>query len=371
MAGLSHEQPDCVPIDLAATRVSSMVVEGYERLKASLGMGGQTRLCDRMMRAVRVDEDILRRLDIDTRAVYIGDTSRPPTTDLGPGKYRDCWGVERIQPPGCYYYEQISYPLAGDISTSDLARYPWPDPTDPGPAQGTRERLDWVRQNTDCAAVLTLPAPCVHISQYLRGFEDWYTDFLLNPRLLEGLFDAVLEITMAWSRNMLKAVGKDVDVVICSDDLGAQGGLQMSPEHYVRYIRPRHAKFFRMVHELSPAKLMLHCCGSIASIIDDLAEIGVQCLNPVQVTASGMDPAQLKRKHRGKMAFWGAMDSQNILPRGTIEDVKRMVEERIEQMGEGGGYVLAPGHNIQPDVPTQNVIAMYEHARQYVPSYMK
>ena len=113
----------------------------------------------------------------------------------------------------------------------------------------------------------------------------------------------------------------------------------------------------------------MHCCGSVVSIIEDLIEIGVQCLNPVQTTAAGMDPAELKRRFRGRMAFWGAMDTQNVLPRGTAQDVRRMVEQRIEQMGEGGGYVLAPCHNLQPDVPIENILAMYEHARRYVPSY--
>jgi uroporphyrinogen decarboxylase len=370
-AAISCRQPDCVPIDLASTRVSSMVVEGYERLKLSMGVSVPTQLCDRMMRAVRADESVLKRLDIDTRAVYIGDSAEKPAVELEGGGYRDCWGVERFRPPGCYYYEQRSYPLSGEISVADLARYPWPSPDDAGAARGLRERVEWIRANTDCAAVLTLPAPFVHTSQYLRGFEDWYMDFMLNTPLLEAMFDAVLEVNMAWARRELEAVGKDVDVVICSDDMGTQSGLQVSPEHYLRYIKPRHAKFFGMVHELTPAKLMLHCCGSVASIIDDLAQTGVDCLNPVQITAAGMDPVELKRNHRGKMAFWGAMDTQNVLPRGTQADVRRMVEERIEQMGEGGGYVLAPCHNIQPDVPVENILAMYEHARQYVPSYMK
>ena len=176
---------------------------------------------------------------------------------------------------------------------------------------------------------------------------------------------------MGWARRMLEEVGRDVDVVICSDDLGTQGGLQVSHEHYLRYIKPRHAKFFDLIHRLSPAPLVMHCCGSVVSIIEDLIEIGVQCLNPVQTTAAGMDPAELKRRFRGRMAFWGAMDTQAVLPRGTVQDVRRMVEERIEQMGEGGGYVLAPCHNLQPDVPIENILAMYEHAREYVPSYLK
>jgi uroporphyrinogen decarboxylase len=102
-----------------------------------------------------------------------------------------------------------------------------------------------------------------------------------------------------------------------------------------------------------------------------LIEIGVDALNPVQVAAEGMDPGELKQTYRGRMAFWGAMDTQHVLPHGSVDDVKKMVEERIEQMGEGGGYVLSAVHNIQPDVPLQNILTMFRYARGYVPSFAK
>ena len=176
---------------------------------------------------------------------------------------------------------------------------------------------------------------------------------------------------MAWARRQLATVGKDVDIVICSDDLGGQTGLLISHEDYLRYIKPRHARFFAQVHALSPAKLVLHSCGSVASILDDLVEIGVEGLNPVQATAAGMDPVELKRKYGRHLVFWGAMDTQGTLAGGSVKDVCRMVERRIEQLGADGGYILAPCHNLQPDVPVESVLAMYRHAREYVPSFAK
>ena len=116
------------------------------------------------------------------------------------------------------------------------------------------------------------------------------------------------------------------------------------------------------------AKLGFHSCGSIASVIDDLIEIGVDVLNPIQVTAAGMGPVTLKQKYGNRLAFWGAMDTQNVLPKGSVDDVRRMVEKRIGQLGEGGGYILASCHNIQSDVPVENVLAMFEHARNYRPT---
>jgi uroporphyrinogen decarboxylase len=169
----------------------------------------------------------------------------------------------------------------------------------------------------------------------------------------------------------LQEVGKDVDIVICADDLGTQTGLQMSREHYVKYIKPRQEKFFRQVHELSPAKLLFHTCGSVANIIDDLIEIGVDILNPVQPKAAGMDPIALKKKYRGRIAFWGGPDPQYTLPRGSVAEVRNVVEDLVEGMGEGGGFVLSSCHNIQPDVPLENILALFQHARQYVPSYVR
>lgn len=370
LAAMSHQQPDKVPIDLGGTRDSSIVVEGYEKLKEYLNIEADNELCDRMMRVVKVDERVLKALDIDTRAVWPGSTTKGGE-DLGPRRYKDAWGVERIHPDGSYYFDQTSFPLSGEITMSDLANYPWPDPDDPGLIRGLKEQIQRIRETTDCAAILTIPAPFVHITQYLRGFEDWYCDFVLNTKVLEALFDAVLEITMEIAKNELLEVGQEVDIVICADDLGAQQGTQISKEDYRKYVKPRHEKYYRQVHDLSPAKLLFHTCGSVSTIIEDLIEIGVDILNPVQITAANMDPVELKRKYGGRIAFWGAMDNHTILPRGSVSDVKRMVEERIEQMGEGGGYVLSSCHNIQPDVPVENIIAMFRHAREYVPSFAK
>ena len=371
LAAVSHRQPDQVPIDLGGTRDSSLVVEAYDKLKKHFGIAEGNRLCDRMMRVVDVDETILQILDIDTRAVFPGALTRSGAKDLGPDSYRDDWGVIRVHPEGSYYYDQREFPLSGEIPISAIAHYPWPDPDDPGLILGLKERVQWIRENTDCAAILTLPAPFVHVSQYLRGFEDWFMDFILNPRRLEALFDAVLEVTLQMAKNELLEVGKDVDIVICADDLGTQAGLQMSRAHYVKYIKPRHEKFFRQIHELSSAKILFHTCGSVADIMDDLIEIGVDILNPVQPTAAGMNPIALRKKYRGRIAFWGGPDPQYTLPSGTVAEVKKVVEVLMDGMSEGGGFVLSSCHNIQPDVPLENILALFQHAREYVPTYAR
>ena len=366
---INHRQPDRVPLDLGSTINSSIVVEGYERLKQHFGIQTPITITNRMMRTVEVDEEILRALEVDFRGIICGAPFKGLAKDLGDRQYRDQWGCDRIHPEGSYYYDLVNFPLSGNITISDIAKYPWPDPDDPGWFHGMRERLNWIRENTDCAAVLGLPPPFVHISQYLRGFEEWYLDVVLNTAVLEALFDAVLEVNLQTAKNILGHIGKEVDIIICSDDLGAQHGLQISPDHYSKLIKPRHEKYFRLIHEMSPAKLLFHSCGSVADIIPDLIDMGVDILNPVQVSAAKMDPLELKTKYQGKIVFWGALDTQQILPYGSVADVKKMVEERIEQMADGGGYVVCAVHNIQPDVPLENILAMYQHAREYVPSF--
>jgi uroporphyrinogen decarboxylase len=156
-----------------------------------------------------------------------------------------------------------------------------------------------------------------------------------------------------------------VDVVMTADDLGFQNGLMVSTEAYRELIKPRHARYFELCHRLSPAPLLLHTCGAVGEIVEDLIEIGVDVLHPVQVAATGMDPADLQHRFGGRIAFWGGIDTQHVLPHGSVEDVRREVERMIDTLGRDGGYVLGAVHNIQPDVPCDNVLTMYEHARQY------
>jgi len=371
LRALNHEEPDRVPMDLGSTHDSSIVVEGYERLKAHFGVSSKTEIMQRMTRAAMVDEAVLQKLGIDTRAVILGSPTRGVAAELGPRAYRDMWGVDRVHPEGSYYYDQRTAPLSGSITMADVSRYPWPDPEDPGLLSGMRERLNWIRTHTDAAAILTLPAPFVHLTQFIRGFEGWYTDFILGVDVLEALFDAVLEVTLRIAERELKLLGPEVDVVRCGDDLGGQTGLQISYDHYARFIKPRHAKFFRKVKEMTPAKLMFHSCGSIVDILDDLVDIGVDIINPVQVTARGMDPAFLKKKYGSKLVFWGGTDSQKTMPFGSVEDVHKMVATLIETLAPGGGFVFSSCHNIQPDVSLEKVLAMFNHAREYVPSWTR
>jgi len=371
LAALSHREPDRVPIDLGSTRDSSMVVGVYEKLKKHFGIVEENRITSRMMQVVDVNEQILQALDIDTRAVNPGAPDKAKDEDIAVNQYKDEWGVVRVKPPGGLYYDQVRFPLSGQIAISDIVNYPWPDPHDEGRTSGLKERVREIRESTGCATVLNLPSAFVHVSQYLRGFEDWYVDVAADRKLAGALFDAVLEVNMAVCEKLLKEVGTEVDVLMASDDLGVQNGLMVSEEAYRSLIKPRHRKYFQLLHDRSSAKVLFHTCGSVAAIIEDLIEIGVDILNPVQVSAAGMDPATLKQRYAGRLAFWGGIDTQHVLPHGTVAEVEAAVEETIEILGAGGGYVLAAVHNIQPDVPLENALAMFTHARRYQPTFTR
>ena len=361
MAALNHQEPDRVPMDLGGTIDSSIVVEGYARLKDHFGVQAPDALTSRMMRVVDVDERILRALDIDTRGVF---PPNQPDVFLPGDRYRDEWGVERVRPEGSFYYDQVRFPLAGEITIRDIANYAKPDPHDPVRLQGVRERLAFIRRETDCAAVLNLPSAFVHRSQYLRGFEDWFADFAGDRKLLGALFDSILDVNLAICEVILREVGSEVDILLASDDLGMQNGLMIAPQAYREMIKPRHKKYFQLLHDLSPAKLLFHSCGSLIDIMDDLVEIGVDVLHPVQVAARGMDPAVLKARWGDRLSFWGGVDTQGVLPHGTVEEVRAETRQRIDQFGQGGGYVLGAVHNLQPDVPVANILAMYDEGKR-------
>lgn len=365
---LARREPDRVPIDLGGVRNTTVHVDGYRRLRAHLGLPPvEPRIIDRMMQVAYVDEDVLRALDVDTRTLQLGgpDVSRAADSVVdGVETWLDEWGVTRIKPAGAAWFDMQGSPLAGQISAADVARYPLPDPDDAGRYRGLRERAEALRE-TDYAVVLGLPNICVHVSQYLRGFEDWYMDAAADPDLFAALLDAVVEVNAAVASRALDLVGDLVDVVATSDDLGTQNGLMVSPPFFRKVIKPRLARYFDAVKARTRAPVYFHTCGSVYDIIGDLAEIGVDALNPIQVQAAKMEPARLKRDFGNVISFWGAIDTQRVLPFGTPDEVAAEVRTRIRELGAGGGYVVAAVHNIQSEVPPQNIARMLTAGREF------
>ncbi len=364
MTALDHQEPDRVPMELGSWEGSTVTQGFYHRLKAHFDIETEDVIVDRMQMITKVDERILKELDVDARGLWMGPPDNGGNVALDDESFRDEWGTIYRRPPGSLYYDPVNFPLAGEITGSDIVNYPWPDPYDPGRTRGLREEAERLRRETDCAILLNLPSICVVQAQWLRGFEKWCLDVALDPKLAGALMDAILDVTMAMAGEALDEVGDLVDIVATANDLGTQNGLLVSPETYRRLIKPRKRRFFDLVKSKTSAKVSYHTCGGVYPILGDFIDIGIDILNPVQTTARDMEPAKLKREFGDELSFWGAIDTQNVLPHGTVDDVKAEVEQRIQELAVGGGYLVTPTHNTQPDVPVENFLAVFYHARE-------
>lgn len=362
---LSHQEPDRVPFDLGSTANSSIHILAYQKLKAYFGIEAEDTIIHKMMQTAAVHEPVLQALDIDLRLVGPGAPDSKPNIPVGEDGYQDEYGVVRRKPSSSLYYDMVKSPLAGPITIQDIVNFPFPDPTDPGYTRGLRQRLLHYRENTDYAIVLRLPSVFVHLTQYLRGFEDWFLDLAADKKLAAALFDAVTEHSTALAEEILKVGGDLADVAYTSDDMGLQNGPMVSPELYRELFKPRHKKFFDMVKKHTSAFIHFHCCGSIYRLLNDIIEIGVDVIHPVQVSAKDMDSSILAPEFGDRLSFWGGIDTQKVLPKGTTDEVKAEVRRRIKDFAPGGGYILGAVHDIQPDVPVENIIAMYEAGKEY------
>jgi len=365
LRSLNHQEPDRVPLDLGATRSTSLVVEAYEKLEQHLGGQEPPRIFSKWLNIAHPSEAMLKRFDIDTRSLSQGSPDNWRDIVFPDGSYQDEWGVTRSRPPGSLYYDLTKAPLAGDPDVADLEKYPWPDPHDPGRCRGLAEAAARLHHGTDYAVVLNMPGGIVHQAQFLRGFEDWFSDLIVNPGFFQALLEKLADLWIEMARDEFDAVGENVDVCFYGDDMAFQDGPMMSMDHYRRLIKPHHERLFSYIKSRTSAKIVYHTCGSVVHLIPDLIEMGVHALNPVQVSAKGMDSKNLKREFGKDICFWGAVDTQRVLPFGNSGDVAAEVRRRIADLGPGGGYVLCAVHNLQADVSPENICAMYDTARDY------
>lgn len=363
LAALEHREPDRVPMDLGSARFTGMVNQAYDRLRAYLGFGEPGRLIDRMQQLIEIDERVQAWFDVDVRSISLGAPDRDGEVDLAENRYRDEWGVVRVQPPGCPYYDMENSPLAGALTTGDIARYRWPDPTAPGRFRGLREKALRLRQQTDYAVMYNARYHLVHQTQYMRGFQDWFLDLGQDHRLFHCLMESVLEVLLELNRRALAELGDLIDIVAFGDDIGLQDRPICSVPLYREMIRPYQERIVASIRSHTKAKILYHTCGSVYRYIPDFIEMGIDALNPVQVSARHMEPERLKREFGDRIAFWGGVDSQRLLPQGSAEEVRAGARRMFEIMGPGGGYVLGAVHNIQPDVPPENVIALFQAGR--------
>ncbi|MBE7559162.1 hypothetical protein HS125_09535 [bacterium] len=262
------------------------------------------------------------------------------------------------------------HPLAGsDVTVADVERHPWPDPVDPARFATMKVRADrFVYEEKKAYILGRNAAGILEIALWMRGFEDFFCDLHLNPPLAEAILEKVTEIKMRYWQRALETVGENVMIVSEADDIATQRSLLISPEMYERYVAARHRRLFEHIKKTARARVYIfyHSCGAVKDMIPQLIDEGIEILNPVQVSAGGMDTRALKREFGRDITFWGGgVDTQRVLPFGTPEEVKAEVKRRIEDLAPGGGFVFNTVHNVQGDVPPRNYMAMWEALLEY------
>ena len=364
LAALDHKQPDRIPIELGTTRASGIHILAYQHLLENLHLSWTNESTVRFSQVAIPSESMLQSFGVDSRPIMLGEADHSTAAQLPGEIWQDEWGVQRIKPEGSHYYDLCYSPLSSEsLTIADLNRYPWPNPDDPGRMRGIAPRYEYLAQKTNYAILLHLGADLGLQTQYLRGFEQWFLDLGMRRELADALLDKVLDYQLQLAKNVLDALPGDVDVIYLVDDFATQQGLMISPRTYRSYLKPRQKKLIEYLKSRSQARILLHLCGSIVDILDDLVEIGVDGINPVQLTARGMDAEWLKSHYGDRLTFWGAVDGQELLPHSAPQEVAADVQRLVHILGEEGGYILGPCHNIQPDVPPENIVAMYMAAK--------
>ena len=391
MTAINLEQPDRVPIDLAGHAASGINIAAYMRLKEHLGLVTDgVQVYDIFGMMARVAPEIVERFAGDAMLV----PALCPRFDIAIDRWRP-WrlfdgtpvqmpagfrtvrekdgglllmvGGEAVgrMPRNGHYFSELANAAMGGLDSLE-------DPPDPDRVsfpllsdEDLRFRQEIARnlfETTDKALVLDLPDNL----RWNTSIPNWLFAVAADPNRVSELHEKKSLNFIARLEQLADAVGPYVNVFLIYQDLGTQRGEMISPETFGRLMAPHFRRMYAWVHEHTSWKVMFHSCGSIYRLIPHIIEMGVDVLNPVQCAAARMEPRQLKAEFGDRLAFWGGgVDTQTVLPNATPEEVRQQVRERIRILGAGGGFVFSPTQEIQAEGPPENVVAMYEAAREY------
>jgi len=315
------------------------------------------------------EEDILKKLNIDIR--YAGfDINMADFERQSDGSYQkkldhqhfvDIWGVTRKKIGE--YLEVVNNPLASMENEKEIEKFKPPDISNFDIEKAKLAAF------CDFAIIFTgdrlsTRTSFFKLAMYLRGFENFLLDLVTNQKIAEALTGKLFEFHYLLNKKIFENYSKNIDIFMMGDDFGTQTGPLIGIETFRQFFKQPLKKMIELCHQYG-IKAMLHSCGSIKIFIPDLIEIGLDILNPIQHTATQMDLKELKKEFGKYICFHGAVDVQKVLPFGTKEEIIEEVKRCIDILGENGGYIFAPSHNIQADVPTENIITMYEAALQH------
>ncbi len=357
---------------MGGTVVTGIHYKAYANLRAALGLPArEPKIIDMIQQLALVEDDVMDCLGVDVKNISPRSSAAFKIEVRDQGEYTafyDEFNIGWRSPKdGGWYYDMFDHPLKGPMDEERLAAYALPDPLDPSRFLGLRELAIHIRDVEQRAVVFgNMSAGVFELLTWLRGYEDAYADWGTSSPLAVKLMDRILEMQLQYLEKGLREVGDVIDVAQIADDIAGQNGLLISPRSYRRLLKPIHKQLCDFIHSHSNAKVFMHSCGAIRQVIPDLIEVGVDIINPVQVSAAGMDSAELKRQFGKDIVFWGGgVDTQRVLGTCTPDEVRAEVRRRFEDFKPGGGFVFNTVHNIQGNVPAANLMAMWQAMQDF------
>lgn len=369
LATLDHREPDRVPVsfgDICFSTIFDYPPNGYRALCRQAGIDDPPEPVsspDDGGCVLNVDERLKLRFGADIRSVAAG--SSYEWRFLPDGASVDAWGLVRHRAGPYWELDDRRAPLRDVRTLADVDAW-WdpPDPKDPAISAGKRAEAQAIRDAG--YAVMAVGGTALQVGHnyaFTCGFERFLMDMLDDPAFWHGYAERLTDWAIEYMTAFLAPFADLVDIVQFTDDLGTQQAPFISPGQYRAFLKPYHREWMDAVRRITPqAKVAIHTCGSVHALVPDLIDIGIEILNPIQPLARDMEPWRLKRDFGRDLTFLGGVDIQQLLPRGRVEDVEAGVRSLIETLGPGGGYIVAPSHQFQPDVPPANIVAMYDTA---------
>jgi uroporphyrinogen decarboxylase len=374
-AALNHKEPDHIPFDLAGTPWTGITKGAYRNLRTYLGKEPEEPAwSDVIQQIVIPSSDILDQLEVDTRGLFpltshTWDVYEKLTDKGDVWEYYDEWGFTHHFPKETgHWFSIVRHPMENiNPEVSVIEGYHWPDASNPERIRRLYDEAVRFREEGKIVMIKGLCAGVFEMHQRVRGMTNALVDPLLFPDFSDRLTGKLADLKIEFWEMALEKLSGVVDIVAEADDYGSQESQLIDPDSFRIYYKPHIARIINTIKTKAPkAKVMFHSCGNVRPIIPDFIEMGIDILNPVHIRATGMEPRQLKKDFGKDIVFWGGgVDTQKILASGTVGEVADDVKRNIEALAPGGGFVFSTVHNIQSEVPPQNIMAMYETMKRY------
>jgi len=342
-AAFAHTQPDFTPCDYFYTP------EIQQALLKHFGVTQEDKLRDLLRTDIRY-----------INPPYVG----PPLPEYDDGSTMNIWGIRKKPLSNEYgdYAEPVNFPYASWKTVEQAERFTWPDP-------------DWFDYSAIPGLCKQYPDFCIASGSFSvqdfingvafgRGVEQVLIDIALGDPVYLYIVEKRHRFYMEVIERVLKAAKGRIDLVLCGDDFGSQRGLLISPEKFNQLFAAKKQEFFDLIHHYN-AKVSHHCCGSSFELIPRFIEIGMDAIQTIQPQAAGMNPYSIKQQFGNQLTLHGAVDVQGWLQSASLDEIKKEVYQLMDVVGSNGGYILSPSHNIQPDTPLENILALYGAVAKY------